>query len=64
MLQIVDEPAILVLDPRNGSLLEAFGRRRFILPHGLYIDFEDNIWVTDVALHQVYRVLLFIYFHF
>ncbi|XP_022662035.1 peptidyl-glycine alpha-amidating monooxygenase-like [Varroa destructor] len=53
--QIVDEPAILVLDPRNGSLLEAFGRRRFILPHGLYIDFEDNIWVTDVALHQVFK---------
>ena len=25
------------------------------MPHGLYIDKEDNIWVTDVALHQVMR---------
>ncbi|XP_003747037.1 peptidylglycine alpha-amidating monooxygenase [Galendromus occidentalis] len=53
--QIVEEPAILVLDPRNGSLIEAFARRRFVLPHGMYIDFEDNIWVTDVALHQVFK---------
>ena len=26
---------------------------RFYLPHGIAIDHENNIWVTDVALHQV-----------
>ena len=25
------------------------------MPHGLTIDNHDNIWVTDVALHQVMR---------
>jgi len=26
---------------------------RFYLPHGLTIDHEDNIWLTDVAMHMV-----------
>lgn len=25
------------------------------MPHGLTIDHEDNAWVTDVALHQVFK---------
>ena len=24
------------------------------MPHGLTVDSEDNVWITDVALHQVY----------
>ena len=27
----------------------------FVMPHGLEIDNNDNIWVTDVALHQVFK---------
>ena len=25
------------------------------MPHGLTIDHEDNFWVTDVAMHQVFK---------
>lgn len=25
------------------------------MPHGLTIDHEDNVWITDVALHQVFK---------
>lgn len=28
---------------------------RFYLPHGVTIDKEENIWLTDVALHQVFK---------
>ncbi|WAR00149.1 AMDB-like protein [Mya arenaria] len=28
----------------------------FYLPHGLTVDSRGNIWVTDVALHQVFRI--------
>ena len=28
---------------------------RFYLPHGLTVDKQGNIWVTDVGLHQVFR---------
>lgn len=27
----------------------------FYLPHGLTVDNEGNIWITDVALHQVFK---------
>jgi hypothetical protein len=26
---------------------------RFFMPHGLFIDNQENIWLTDVAMHQV-----------
>ena len=26
---------------------------RFYMPHGLDIDGNNSVWVTDVALHQV-----------
>jgi peptidylamidoglycolate lyase len=27
----------------------------FIMPHGLAVDKDNNIWVTDVGLHQVFK---------
>uniref|UniRef100_H2Z532 peptidylamidoglycolate lyase n=1 Tax=Ciona savignyi TaxID=51511 RepID=H2Z532_CIOSA len=29
----------------------------FYLPHGASIDHSDNIWLTDVAMHQVFKFL-------
>lgn len=46
---------ILILD-KNGKLKRQFGKNRFYLPHGLSLDSQENIWVTDVALHQVFRI--------
>jgi DNA-binding beta-propeller fold protein YncE len=31
----------------NGNLVRAFGSGMFIYPHGLYIDADDNVWVSD-----------------
>uniref|UniRef100_A0A182IJZ6 peptidylamidoglycolate lyase n=1 Tax=Anopheles atroparvus TaxID=41427 RepID=A0A182IJZ6_ANOAO len=31
------------------------GSSVFYMPHGLTIDHEDNYWLTDVALHQVFK---------
>lgn len=27
----------------------------FFMPHGLSVDPQGNIWLTDVALHQAFR---------
>lgn len=32
-----------------------WGNNHFYMPHGLTIDHENNVWVTDVALHQVFK---------
>jgi DNA-binding beta-propeller fold protein YncE len=31
----------------SGKLLTSFGAGMFIFPHGLFVDRDDNVWVTD-----------------
>lgn len=52
------EDTILVLDPHTGSVLHSWGAYAFYMPHGLTVDHHDNVWVTDVAKHQVFKVSL------
>lgn len=51
----IPEPTIDVFDAADGRHLRAWGAGLFIMPHGLSIDAEENVWVTDVALHQVFK---------
>jgi len=51
----ISESTLLVVDPETGKVLEKRGADRFYMPHGLTIDQQDNVWVTDVALHQVMK---------
>jgi peptidylamidoglycolate lyase len=48
-------PAIQVWDSRTGEFLESWGENFFRMPHGLSIDADDNVWVTDVAHNQVFK---------
>jgi peptidylamidoglycolate lyase len=53
--ETIGQDTILALDPASGALLASFGAGRFQIPHGLALDRDDNIWVTDVGLHQVFK---------
>ncbi|MBI3881108.1 MAG: hypothetical protein HY301_13735 [Verrucomicrobia bacterium] len=53
--QPVRNAAVLVLDRDTGALLESWGTNFFWLPHGLTVDHADNVWLTDVARHQVFK---------
>ena len=48
------EHPIIVFN-RNGKFLHSFGQGMFTSPHGLRVDREDNIWVTDNANHTVIK---------
>jgi len=39
-------PSILKFDA-SGKLLKSFGEGMFVFPHGIYVDPQGNIWVTD-----------------
>ena len=52
---LISSNTILELDNETGKILNSWGANLFIMPHGLTVDKEDNIWVTDVALHQVFK---------
>lgn len=49
----------MVLDPNSGAVVSSWGSGLFYLPHGLTVDRHDNIWLTDVAMHQVFKVHTF-----
>jgi peptidylamidoglycolate lyase len=46
---------VSVIDGETGKLLDSWGAGLFIMPHGLTIDHNDNVWLTDVGLHQVFK---------
>ncbi|KAM5298937.1 peptidyl-glycine alpha-amidating monooxygenase isoform 7-T7 [Ctenodactylus gundi] len=52
----IEEDTILVVDPNNAAVLQSSGKNLFYLPHGLSVDKDGNYWVTDVALHQVFKL--------
>ncbi|CAJ0962695.1 unnamed protein product, partial [Mesorhabditis belari] len=55
-LGVIPNATIAVIDPNNGKVSAEFGENLFYLPHGLTIDHEDNVWVTDVGSHQVHKL--------
>ena len=52
---LISANTILMLDRETGKVLNSWGANLFIMPHGLTVDKENNVWVTDVALHQIFK---------
>jgi streptogramin lyase len=44
--QISTLPTILEFD-RNGILVKSFGAGMLVFPHGIHVDRDGNIWITD-----------------
>jgi len=44
--EIKNIPPILKFD-ENGNLVKSFGAGMFIAPHGIYVDKQGNVWITD-----------------
>jgi streptogramin lyase len=34
----------------NGNLVKQWGSKKFAFPHGLFIDADENVWITDAVL--------------
>ena len=54
-LEFIASPTLLVLDAETGEVIDQWGAETFVMPHGLTIDDQDNLWLTDVGLHQVFK---------
>jgi DNA-binding beta-propeller fold protein YncE len=52
---LISSTTILMLDRETGKMLNSWGANLFIMPHGLTVDKDNNVWVTDVALQQVFK---------
>ncbi|XP_022106613.1 peptidyl-glycine alpha-amidating monooxygenase-like [Acanthaster planci] len=51
----IKNSTVLVFDKATGKIKHQWGENLFFMPHGLSIDSEGNMWLTDVALHQVFK---------
>lgn len=51
----IKEPTVVVVNRSSSAVVRTFGAGLFYLPHGITVDKADNVWLTDVALHQVLR---------
>lgn len=54
--ELIPEPTIFVFDPDSGVLLRTLGAGLFRYPHGIAVDRDDFIWVTDSEAHRVYKL--------
>ncbi|KAF6216414.1 hypothetical protein GE061_000756 [Apolygus lucorum] len=50
----INVSTIIMVD-KNGNVLKKLGEHMFYMPHGITVDHDLNIWVTDVALHQAMK---------
>jgi peptidylamidoglycolate lyase len=48
-------PTVTIFDGRTGQVLTEWGANQFAMPHGVTVDSQDNVWLTDVALQKVYK---------
>jgi peptidylamidoglycolate lyase len=57
--ELPDEPiagaTVVMFDGATGELIAEWGRDTFVMPHGLTVDSGDNVWLTDVGRHQVFK---------
>lgn len=51
----VNVDTIVAVDLENADVMFSWGKDRFYLPHGISVDPQGNLWLTDVALHQAFR---------
>ena len=46
-----DVDTVFLFDP-EGNIVRSFGAGVFDWPHGIYVDADDNVWVTDADGHD------------
>jgi len=49
------DPAVVELDENTGRVISSWGANTFLVPHGITIDRDNNVWLTDVGLQQVFK---------
>jgi peptidylamidoglycolate lyase len=49
------EPTVIEIDANTGKLISSWGSNMFLVPHGITIDAQNNVFLTDVSLQQVFK---------
>lgn len=49
------EPPVMCFEGATGKLVKSWGSGMIVEAHGLAVDREDNVWLTDIGVHQVFK---------
>lgn len=52
---LISQNTVFEFDNETGKIINSWGANRFIMPHGLTVDKDNNVWLTDVGLHQIFK---------
>src|SRR5262249_52758533 len=52
---LIDKDTVFTVDGDTGQVLASWGKNLFLVPHGLTVDQNDDVWVTDVELNQAFK---------
>jgi sugar lactone lactonase YvrE len=52
---LINNDTVMVWDANTGKLLNSWGKDTFRMTHGLTVDNDSNVWITDVGLHQIFK---------
>jgi len=50
--EVSDVDPVLKFDRNTGEVLATFGSGLFVLPHGIHVDAEGDVWITDSMGNQ------------
>ena len=51
----IPEDTLLIFDGKKHELINSWGKDIFLAPHGLAVDSENNVWITDTELNKVFK---------
>lgn len=51
----IEGDTVFTVEPESGVKIKSWGKGMFYMPHGITIDSNGSVWVTDVAMHQVLK---------
>lgn len=51
----IAEAAVYCFEGKSGKVRTKWGANTFLLPHGLFVDQRDHVWLTDVGRHQIFE---------
>ena len=52
---LIQKPAVLVIDPKTGALINSWGKGLFNLPHQISVDPAGNVWIVDAGQNKVFK---------
>jgi peptidylamidoglycolate lyase len=53
---LISNNTVFLFNKETGKIMDSWGANLFIMPHSLTVDKNNNVWITDVGLHQVFKL--------